>query len=296
MKTLRVHFLMLFGLLLFCFSSMVFAQKTDTYNLDETYSISENGTIELRSHDAGLVEINGSDRDNVRLVVTYREELEGVRIGKQDKFVMDVEERNGDLFIHEKSRDRGFNLNIGNVKRKYTITILAPSDANLDLYGDDDTYEISDMNANIRIDSDDSEISLRDCKGEDFRFDFDDGELIMNNGRGKLVVNFDDGEADIRNSQFTDVDIENDDGEISLATVLADNGDYSFTSDDGNIDLTILGGGGEFRIEHDDIRVSADTDFEQIERNENFTRYRLAGGSARVQIDTDGGDIRLFTQ
>jgi hypothetical protein len=118
----------------------------------------------------------------------------------------------------------------------------------------------------------------------------------MDKGRGSLVMNFDDGEADIRNSKFERVNIETDDGEINLATTLVDNGDYNFSLDDGDIDLTILGGGGEFRVDHDDIRVSTGSNFEQLGRNENYTRFRLAGGNARVKIDTDDGDVRLFTQ
>ncbi|MDX1637701.1 MAG: DUF4097 family beta strand repeat-containing protein [Balneolaceae bacterium] len=272
-----------------------YAQRTDTYNLDETYIIDRNGTIELHTDDAGLVEINGSDRSDVRVIVTYRREVRGVRVGKLDKFAMDVTERNGNLIIRENYEDRGtINLNIGSVNRKYTVTILAPETVNLELYGDDDTYEISDMNGNIRMETDDSDISLRDCNGEEFNFEFDDGSLIMNNGHGRLTMSYDDGEADIRGSQFSNIDVEMEDGDFNLSTTLADNGRYAITADDGDIDLTILGGGGNFRIEHDDVRVSADSDFQQRGRNENFTEYRLPGGNARVDIETDDGDVRLF--
>ncbi|MFH5832566.1 DUF4097 family beta strand repeat-containing protein [Halalkalibaculum sp. DA3122] len=296
MKMLRNYSSILLGILFFSLAGTTAAQKTDTYNLDETYEISENGTIELHSNDAGLVDIRGSDRNQVRLIVTYRLEVDGLSIGKQDKFDMEVAERNGDLIIRETADEQGLNLNLGSVTKKYTITILAPRDANLDLYGDDDTYEITDMDGSIRIDSDDGEMYLRNCRGGEFHFDYDDGELVMDSGSGRLVLNVDDGEADVRNGRFDEVDITSADGDINLSTSLAEGGNYNVGSDDGDIDLTILDGGGEFRVEHDDIRISAGPDFEQVERNENFTRYRLPGGSARVRIETDNGGVRFFTR
>lgn len=295
MKAIRVYTSVIFGLLLIGIHSTALAQETDTYNLDETYSISENGTIELSSNDAGLVEVRGSDRNNVRLIVTYRLEVRGVSIGKNDKFEMEVTERDGNLIVREKSREN-LGINIGSSTKKYSITILAPESVNLDFTGDDDTYEISDINGSIRIDSDDSDISLRDCEGDEFHFDFDDGEVVMGEGRGTLDMEYDDGEADIRNGEFTNVNVDMDDGDFNLSTTLADDGAYSFSSDDGNIDLTIIGGGGNFRIELDDVRVSADSDFVEVQRNENYTEYRLDGGTANVHIETDDGDIRLFTQ
>lgn len=296
MKVSRNFLTALYGVIMLAICGTATGQ-TDEFNLNETYSIAEDGTIELQSNDADIAEIRGTDRSDVHVMVHYRLEVDGLSIGKREKFAVEVTERNGDLVINEKPRNvEGFNLNLGTVDEKYTITVEAPAGVNLSIDGDDDTYEITGMQGAIEMNSDDSEITLRNCTGNDFRFNFDDGELAMDSGSGSLQIDLDDGEADIRNGRFDWVDIDMDDADVDLSTALADDGNYDFSSDDGDIEFTVLGGGGTFRIDHDDIHVSVDSNFEVIREDENYNEYRLAGGNARVDIDTDDGDVRLSTQ
>lgn len=272
------------------------AQKTDRYDLDETYDMSATGKIKLQSDDAH-VEIIGTDREDLHLVVQYRVEVKGFTIGKQNRFSVEVTERAGDIEIREKPRDFGNRgINIGYVDEEYSIIIEAPQGASLEIEGDDDAYEISGINGSIRMETDDSDILVRRCEGDLFRFDFDDGEFLMIGGRGELRMSYDDGEADIRNANFEWMNIDTDDGSIILSATLAENSDYTFTTDDGRVNLTVLGGGGNFRIDHDEVRVYASSAFEEIRDDDTYNEYRLPGGNAKVRIETDEGDIRLDTQ
>ncbi|MDZ7689562.1 MAG: DUF4097 family beta strand repeat-containing protein [Balneolaceae bacterium] len=264
--------------------------------MNQTYSIDKNGTIELQSDDADIVEITGSDRNDVRLVVDYHLKIEGLTLGDKEKFEMQVTERGGNLIIQEKPRNSSFNINLGVMKEDYTIRIEVPQGVNLNLDGDDDTYEITNIHGSINVDADDSEITLNRCQGEEFDFDLDDGELFMDGGYGLLNIDIDDGEADIRSGQFSRVHVDMDDADIHLATTLADDGDYNFSSDDGSIDFIVLGGGGEIWIDHDEINVSAGSEFEETRSSEDYNEYRLRGGNARVRINTDDGDVRLSVQ
>lgn len=298
MKIIRATTLVLCSFILVGISSPTAAQKTDEFNLDETYPIDDNGIIELQSNDADRIEIIGSDRDDVHVVINYKLSVEGLRIGDRDEFEMVVNERDGDLEIREKSEDsRNFSINLGKIEEDYTIRIEAPRDVNLAIGGDDDNYEISEIFGYIHINADDAEIALNQCRGNQFKFNLDDGELTMDGGgTGLLEIDFDDGDAEVRNGEFNRVNIDMDDGDVFLETTLAEDGDYDFSFDDGSLDLVVLGGGGEFWVDHDGINVSADSEFEETRSEEDYNEYRLPGGNARVRINTDDGDVRLSVQ
>ena len=276
---------------LFVMSTQLYAQ--DLYNLDETYQIDNNGTISLSSDDAE-VSIEGSDRSDVHLVVYRDVDVDGINIGSSGVFRVDVEQRDGNLYIRENDGDEQ-RMIIGNIEEEYRITIEVPRSVALDLQGDDDSYEISNINGEIAINADDSDIELSEVTGNEFDFDLDDGQISIDEARGKLKLSMDDGELYVRQAEFTEIDAEMDDGEMDITTSLTDGGFYLFDFDDGDLAFNITGGGGEFDIHHDDPNIEADDSFEELSSGDDRTVYRLAGGNARIEIDTDDGDIELRT-
>lgn len=268
------------------------AQSTDEYNLDEVYSIGNNGTISLQSDDANVT-VTGSDRSDVRVIVHYKLSVKGISFGKKEKFEMIVEENNGNLKIHEKERDFGNNVVFGSSREEYDITIEAPRGVSLDLEGDDENYQITAIDGSFRVDADDSNIELQNCNGDDFSFDLDDGEIQMDRGKGKLSMDIDDGDVRILSGDFDEIDIETDDSEIDITTRLFDTGNYRFDLDDGDLRLNIAGGGGEFEVNHDDADISTSRQFEQTIDDEGRSVYRLSGGNAKVRVNTDDGDINF---
>ena len=277
--------------LVFLVSTSLYAQ--DEYNLDETYEIEENGTVHLSSNDAEVT-IEGSNRSDVHVVVYRYIDVDGINIGTSGTFRMDVEERGGDLYIRENNSDDQ-NMFIGTVDEEYRITLQVPRKVALDLQGDDDSYDVRSISGAISINADDTEIDLSDVTGGEFDFDLDDGRISMEEARGKLKLSMDDGELDVRRAEFTEIDAEMDDGEMDITTSLADGGLYLFDFDDGDLELNITGGGGEFDIHHDDHNIGVDSNFEEISSDEDRSVYRLAGGDSRIEIDTDDGDIELRT-
>lgn len=281
----------------FTFLFIVFAFQTHAqdyeYNLDETYAINKNGTIHLNSDDAE-VSITGTDRSDVHLVVSYKLDVDGWEIKSGDKFKMEVEHKNGNLHILEAESEQNRIL-VGNVQEEYRITIEAPRDVALNIKGDDGSYDISDLNKGIIVNTDDSEININNVKGNEFVFDIDDGSIEMDEGRGKLELHLDDGDFRVRKGNFTDIDAEFDDSEVEVTTTLADDGMYDFEMDDGDLRLNITGGGGEFDIHHEDTDISASNSFEEVSTDDDRSIYRLSGGKARIDIDSDDGDIDLRT-
>ncbi len=173
--------------LTFCLS--LSAQDSE-YNLDETYAIETGGTIHLSSDDAE-VNITGSDRSDVHLVVYRKVDVSGFKVESKGDFSIEVENRGGDLHIQE-SNEESRRLIVGSVREDYRITIKAPRDVALDLSGDDDTYRIADIDRDITIDADDADIELGGTSGDNFSFDIDDGDIEMEGGSGRLDLTMDE--------------------------------------------------------------------------------------------------------
>ncbi len=277
---------------IFVMGTQLYAQ--DQYNLNETYEIEQNGTIHLSSDDAEVT-IEGSDRSDVHLVVYRDVDVDGINVGSTGIFRIDVEQRDGDLYIREDDRDEQRHVIIGTVEEEYRITLEVPRHVSLDLQGDDDSYEISNINSGISINADDSEIELSEVTGSEFDFNLDDGHISMDEARGRLKLSMDDGELDVRQAEFTEIDANMDDGELDITTSLADGGLYLFDFDDGDLEFNITGGGGEFDIHHDDRNISVEDNFEEVSSDDERSVYRLSGGDARIEIDTDDGNIELRT-
>ena len=260
------------------------------FTLKENYTVSSTGTIYLNTDDANIT-IEGSDREDASVDIYRDLDISGVSWGSGE-FEVEVEERNGDLYIREKKRSN-YTIAIGSFREEYEITIKLPSTVSLDLKGDDDDYNISDINGSIEIDADDSDVKLTNCKGNMFRIELDDGDLEMDGGSGTLDLNMDDGDAYIRNGSFNKVSADFDDGDFELETSLDDDGDYYMSSSDGRITLIVTGGGGRFDISMDDGYLRADDAFESVEDREHRKVLRLPKGNARIRISADDARITL---
>ncbi|NGP88684.1 DUF4097 family beta strand repeat-containing protein [Fodinibius halophilus] len=289
MKILKLLFLLAATLIM---ANAVYAQD-GVFNLDREYQVNSGGTVHLSSDDAEVT-IEGSDRSSVHLVVYRNIDVDGWKLGSRGEFDIEVEERGGDLYIQEKNSEE-FRLLFGSVEEEYRITLEVPSDISLDLQGDDDDYEISDIQGSFSVNADDSDLDLSNMTGDDFSFDIDDGSIRMDQTRGSLKLRMDDGDMYVRQGNFDEIDAYLDDGEVDITTSLANDGLYIFDFDDGDLELNITGGGGQFDIRHDNAGIRTDNSFEELDRDERRSLYRLLGGEARIEIDIDDGDVELRT-
>ena len=286
MNVIKTSLLIIMGVLL---AQQSMAQDS-VFKLDENYPIGVQGTIYLDSDDAN-VRIVGTEREDVHVKIFRKVTSKGIVFGKKS-FEIEIKPRNGNLYIQDIQQH--FNVGIvGYMREEYKITIETPSHVNLDIKGDDDDYNIRSINGSITMDVDDGDARLTNCGGDSFDFNLDDGDLTMDQARGSLSLSLDDGEATIKNAAFKNIDVRADDGDIEIATSLEDSGSYSFRVDDGDIDLTVLKGGGIFHIYHDDGHVSASQAFDIKTKEEDETKLQLDAGNARVKMRTDDASIRL---
>lgn len=266
--------------------------QDNTFNLDETYSISDGGTLHLTSDDAEVT-IEGTDRSDVHVVIYRRVDIDGWKVETKGKFDVEIEQRNGDLYIMENS-DEQQRVVVGSVKEEYKITIEAPRNIALDIKGDDDDeYTIRNIDRGITLEADDAEAEIMNAGGSEFKFDMDDGRIDMDRGQGSLELSMDDGTFAVQDGRFNRWDAEMDDGTVEFGSELDDNGIYRLEMDDGSLKLNIAGGGGRFIIHHDDPDIDLGDPFEAVHLGEDRSEYRLPGGNAEVEISTDDGEIEL---
>ncbi|MFY0593780.1 DUF4097 family beta strand repeat-containing protein [Roseivirga sp.] len=287
---IKLLFTSLFVLILA--TSQVSAQDDSEFNLDRVYKLAADGTVHMNTSDANI-KITGSKRSDVHVDIQRTEVVRGIR-SRRSSFDIEVEEKSGDLYITERT-SRGVSIQIGSRRIDYEIEIEMPETGSLRIKGDDDDYVIRSVNGAISIETDDGDVELLDCNGDNFDIELEDGDLKMDGGRGTIYVKADDGDVDIRNGAFDRMELDAEDGSVSVETTLAKNGDYELVGDDASIDFTVLGGGGEFNVTKDDGRISASSDYDTIQKSERRSRLELPGGDAKVDIRIEDGRVRLST-
>lgn len=267
------------------------SDKENEFHLDKIYEMDVSGTLNMSTEDAN-VRIIGSNRSDVHVKIDRVVTKRGVSSRSRD-FNVDVENRNGDLFIRERRGRSRVSVSIGYSNTDYDILVELPEGASLRIKGDDDDYYVKNVNGKIDMESEDGDIELVDCNGDDFQFILEDGDLKLDGGKGKFYARLDDGDLDIINGAFDNVEIQVEDGNVIMETALADNGVYDLRADDARVDFVVLSGGGNFKVTKDDGRVRASSDFETIRETDYRSELKLPGGKADVQIRTNDGSVRL---
>jgi len=278
---------LLFILVIIFTTSLAFGQKENNFNLNESYPLEENGTIYLIANDAEVT-ITGEERKDVAVKIDYHINSKGIEWGSRE-FRVDVEPHGGDLHIEEFKRNKVTTM--GYVSIDYKIEIKAPFGANLDIKGDDDNYFVTAINGEISINADDADVILKNCQGNRFFFDIDDGDITMDEGRGQLTARMDDGDIEIRNASFQNIDYRSDDGDLAIETSLSATAMFKFSGDDSTFDIVISQGGGTFTINHDDGNIDYDDNFRLMDKEGDRTVLSLTGGRAKIIIS--GDDIRV---
>jgi len=267
----------------------------EVFHLDEVYPLAKDGTIYLSTGDAE-VKIIGSERNDVHVAIDYEGRTSGLFWESGgEPFKVEVTPDEGDLIIEEVDRDvTRIGILISSSCIEYKVLLEVPIRANLDVRGDDDEYQIRNVQGKIAMDFDDGEAIIEDCNGGFYDLEAEDGCIEMRGGSGSLEVACEDGEISISKGAFSEIRAEVEDGDMEIATKIADDGIYALECEDGWIKFTVLAGGGEFRVDYDDGRVRASSEFEEAEEEDGLAIYSLPGGKARVRIRIEDGKVRLL--
>jgi DUF4097 and DUF4098 domain-containing protein YvlB len=270
--------------------------KKDRFDLDEVYSLDPDGIIYLTTDDAD-VEIVGSNRRDVHLEIHYECKRSGLFWeSKGEAFDVEVRTENGNLYIKEIEDDRSHvGIMMQSHELRHTVLLEVPEGASLKIRGDDDDYDIDNIQGSISMDFEDGDAVLDKCLGGEYELEIEDGSIEMKGGKGSLSAYLEDGDIIVWDGAFEEIDAEVEDGDIEISTSLEDDGTYRLECEDGDIELVVLKGGGEFRITHEDGRVRASGAYEEEEDEEHYSVFILPGGDAHVRIRTEDGRVRLST-
>jgi hypothetical protein len=269
-----------------------YPQKNDDYHLDKEFSIGEKGMLSLTCGDAHVV-ISGSVRKTAHVKIDRVVVTKGIRFGSRE-FSMDIKENDGNLNLLEHSYSTAGI--IGYFSEKYTILLEIPSGVSLIIHGDDGNYQLKNIGGAIAMNVDDGDTELSGCTGDQFSFKMGDGNIRMDQGKGKLEIEGDDSDISIKHGAFSEIHASINDGKLNFETSLSETGVYSIRADDGSISLSVLNGGGIFSIKHDDGRVSTDGNFKIIEKSDDETHLTLSDGKAKVEIRVNDGNVKLVSR
>lgn len=268
------------------------AQKD--FTLDETYNLGKKGSIHLATNGAN-VRILTTDEPETTVRSIYRIDTKGLKIGSKDPVELEASVSGDSLLLGEKEQ-KGTRIVLGGKSVEYNITIETPTDTDLNLQGEGNSYFVRELTGNITIKGKALQIDLQKCRGEKFIFDLNDSTLDMDQGEGSLTLKMNKGLARLKDINFEVMGVNVDKGEVNMFTHLPDNGNYVMDIDDGKLLFHIINGGGTFSITHNDLRILSEGEFTVPLNSKSETIYEREGGSAQISIDADNSNIKLETK
>lgn len=288
-------------------SSLLATQQV--YNYEGNHKIEEGKTLHLNSNDAEVT-IKGTDRKDVFIEI-HREATGNA--SNSEEFTFDIEEREGDLYISEKRvKDLNKMLSYLNIKN-YTIDLFVPKNVNLKIEGDDDNYDISNINKNINLDFEDGDANIYDCFTDNINLKVDDGNINLDNVEANVQLHIEDGnlitnhcnlddfnakidDGDIKMNQTTcrDTKIQLQDGDIILDKV---NGQLRIGLEDGNLYVKELSSNYvDVKCEDCEIDLNAhmmdNSDYEFIMEDGGLNLNLLSGGGT-IDVKCEDGDVDI---
>ncbi len=267
--------------------SLVVAQEE--YKLDKTYPVKKNALVTISTDDADII-INGSDRNDVHLKVYRKVELIGT--GTETKFEIQVEEREGNLYIRE-NRSSGSSYWVGYKSTEYKIELEIPAEVKLVVSEDDGDIVLNNISGDLDIDCEDGDLELNQFSGKNLNIEMEDGDIKINNASGFLSLRSEDGDVEANSCSFNKIDLNTEDGDVNIQTSLSQNSQYKLSAEDGDIKFYISGSGAKIDLNAEDGNININGDFNSISKDENSRHLEFGDNSAIVTISTEDGDIKV---
>jgi len=308
MKLISTYFLTL--LFTFIFTSSILAQNE--YSHEETYAILPNGTFRLSTNDADIT-IKGTDRDDVYVKV-WRS-VKGKQWPDRD-FSLDYDSDGSNVSITEGDSWSENRVSFSFYSSlEYTIDVEVPNAVFLGLEGDDDNYNIENINNSIQLDLGDGDVVLRSIHGEKLDIHLGDGEVYMEDVSGKLKLVLNDGDTKIRNGKLSVLDVQMDDGNFDLENITnvnelelrANDGDVDIKCElgyeadvdvnleDGDLVFKIVDGGGKIEVDQEDGSVSYKEGLYELTSKTKYSKNLVTtkAGNSSIRISVEDGDVEL---
>jgi DUF4097 and DUF4098 domain-containing protein YvlB len=269
-------------------------QHMDT-DTDTVFEVNPKAVLAVRNH-AGDIVIRTWDRNQVRVEASHSSHDRVKILQSESSVKIKSETRHGLPDVVD-----------------YEITI--PRTMAVDLWGFQTDISVDGVRNGVRVETMSGDIDLRDVEGE-LSLRSVEGDITLVRGKGSFEVNCVEGEISVIEFEG-DVHVESIDGDISLEGInsdrveaktidgdvryqgsINDNGRYRLTTHDGDVIIAVpANANATISVATFDGEFEADFPVQlegaQASRKFNIT---IGNGSARVELHSFDGDIRLVRQ
>ncbi len=161
------------------------------------------------------------------------------------------------------------------------------------IHNENGPVSLEKCSGHTHIEAENGPISLRECSGE-FEIDLENGPLVAEKVSGsKLEVESENSPLKIRQAAFPLVNISTENGLIYYETLPVENGEFSFSSENGRIHLSVPEDFAfELQAETENGSVTANLDAEVITEGGRRIVRRGEGG-ARISVRTENGAVKI---
>jgi DUF4097 and DUF4098 domain-containing protein YvlB len=264
-------------------------QQTDT-----TFAVSAGARLRLSNH-AGTVRVTSWDQATMRVRATH---------GSHDRIAIDSR---GAVVRVEAERDRGMPNFV-----EYEVTV--PRGMAVDLDGVETEMTVEGVGGDLSVASVEGNITVRGA-GAAVELNTVEGDIALEGGRGRIAVSGVEGTVTVTGArgeltvetvegditldgvESTNVDLSTVEGDILYRGTVQDGGRYRLTSHEGDLELGVgTGLNATVSVATFDGSFEADPAFKvQISAMRPGRRFSftLGTGSARVELETFEGEIRL---
>jgi hypothetical protein len=239
---------------------------------------SRDGNIRIENWEQSTVEIKGEMSVWVDSEETAEKEFGRRKVRKHANKISLT-------YTPSKSRERKL------IYKRIDYQIMTPRNTHLELDIDDGTIEIIGLEGSIKIKGDDIDGVI--TGGRNLELKSDDGEIELAELKGEIEIDTEDTDIFFRSIDSQKITISTDDGSIEGELRIRKDGDYAFTTDDGNIIIRLpKDSATKVLVEKDDGNFETDFPF-LLKRtfNHNSIEGIINREEASTVICTDDGDI-----
>ncbi len=161
------------------------------------------------------------------------------------------------------------------------------------IHNENGPVSLEKCSGHTHIEAENGPISLRECSGE-FEIDLENGPLVAEKVSGsKLEVEAENSPLKISQAAFPLVNISTENGLIYYETLPVENGEFSFSSENGRIHLSVPEDFAfELQAETENGSVTANLDAE-VSTEGGRKVIRRGEGGARISVHTENGAVKV---
>lgn len=318
----------------FCVAGTVTAEEAARTE-EKSIPFMPGGTITILSED-GTVEIGGWDRNMVRIEMTYRAwgSTQQKADDRLNALQIEIIEGKNRIVVRERDRDESHSIGLFDIldgdfwkkeawrDAKIDLNIRVPEKIRIKLQHDSGPVSIREIEGIVHLSSDEGRVQLAQIQSDEISIESDEGDVRLTEIRelqkGLCRIVVDEGDIRCEDVEIRSLDIRCDEGDLTGGAIKAEacrvetdegrirfsltphsGGRYAFSTDEGDIDLTVPDSAPlEVRLWTEEGRIQTNTDLtvRRFDEGEQLDGRLGESGQAMLKASTDEGDIRFIAE